>query len=1002
MRVWCRAAQSRRRAARVIRQRGAARAGGSYRAVARCCRCGAVVLCFQRSSWDGGGALAVRGVGTTGSNVPEQSFFRLGLYPRSTQPPRPSLHQQRLSAQPPARTIMAALLLALVLSFAAPPSVLAQPSSTATISQTRTQTRSTTATASATASPSAPPLVPLSITEPTTVGDGGLVAASTLTVETGVSYSLTRTSVRVAGTLTVRGGLYAATGTTLVVGGEVLVLPGATFVLGADCVLNATGGMRVLTNSVSGVATLRLGERASLAAASLNVSGVMHFEGSGTAVRTRGDFVFNSWSTALYSSRLNISGALTLASSMNLYTSTTIVVGGGFIIQPGVELSIWEGCSVNVTGTALVLTSSARGAGSLRLRGDRAAFTAGSLNVTGELSSEGGGTNLIRTLGDFTYMSSTQDSAQLSYGSLDVGGVLTISGQHLSLGLPFSVRARDLVVSDGGGLFSQSQAWVDVNITNLMLSSGQIRLTARLNISGSLSVCSGAVSDVNVPFKCQLWLDVDPWTGLAVGRHFTIGPQSLVELFAGQHRPSENPSRPPPSSTFIRIGESFNLPADEKYWRLSINSGFAPLIFQVPGSLMVPSVSKGTSNSLGSVDIYGAVQLSAPNITIATGAVIRCSSRGNWLPSSTAVRLSGWSNVTHPWGMPDRCTHCAIFINASDTLVINGTVSVSGTETSCDGYNYATSKAGTVLIQTNMLLAAPGSRIDASKWDGGRVSVHCRSSPFASSTLSAWPLSINVQAGFGYSPCCGHYLGRAGIAHVACGTESPRVYVQGLNHPWSSGVAGSVCLPLPGFSSTRLEELVLSDTSGIDLPMHGVCTYDGLSEGVRGRVYVLQVQWLNSTVTRSDSSPGRIHQAPPENPALRYISPDDSDANRAIVMVQRANSTLYTSDTFATARFFVLAGTQLEILAASSEPRCGLACAEFASCVGYSFGTSNYAAAPLGQAALSAWGSMLSSTEPLANCVLFSNVTGLIPDMQSRSGVLRSAVPGGGAAAAGS
>lgn len=146
-----------------------------------------------------------------------------------------------------------------------------------------------------------------------------------------------------------------------------------------------------------------------------------------------------------------------------------------------------------------------------------------------------------------------------------------------------------------------------------------------------------------------------------------------------------------------------------------------------------------------------------------------------------------------------------------------------------------------------------------------------------------------------------------------------------------------------------------------------------------------------------------IHRTMSEDPALRYVSRDDSDANQAIVMVQRANSTMYTSDTFATARFFVLAGTQLEILAASSEPRCGLACAEYASCVGYSFGgASNYATAPLGQSALSAWGSMLSPMEALANCVLFSNVTGLIPDMQSRSGVLRSAVPGGGAAAAGS
>jgi hypothetical protein len=181
--------------------------------------------------------------------------------------------------------------------------------------------------------------------------------------------------------------------------------------------------------------------------------------------------------------------------------------------------------------------------------------------------------------------------------------------------------------------------------------------------------------------------------------------------------------------------------------------------------------------------------------------------------------------------------------------------------------------------------------------------------------------------------------------------------------------------------------------------MNGACTYDGLVDGTPGAVYVLQVQRFNSTATRTDLAVGRLYQATPDGPATRYVSSQDADANRAIVMVQRANTTLYTSDTFATARFYALAGTQLEVLASSSEPRCALACAESAPCVGYTFGASAFAAAPLWQSALSAWGGMLSPREALANCLLVSNVTGLLPDMQSRSGVLRSAIPGGGVAA---
>ena len=117
------------------------------------------------------------------------------------------------------------------------------------------------------------------------------------------------------------------------------------------------------------------------------------------------------------------------------------------------------------------------------------------------------------------------------------------------------------------------------------------------------------------------------------------------------------------------------------------------------------------------------------------------------------------------------------------------------------------------------------------------------------------------------------------------------------------------------------------------------------------------------------------------------------------VMLQLPDTPLFTPDTFATARFFALTGDIIRGVPASSEPMCGLACVEAPGCTGYSIGAT-YPAGLLAQAALPAtWDmGMTYTNEQYANCLLFANITGLVPDMQSRSGVVQSVVlsAGGG------
>lgn len=347
--------------------------------------------------------------------------------------------------------------------------------------------------------------------------------------------------------------------------------------------------------------------------------------------------------------------------------------------------------------------------------------------------------------------------------------------------------------------------------------------------------------------------------------------------------------------------------------------------------------------------------------------------------------------VTHPWLLPTPCTGCAIAINASGAVTINGAINAdlynsgSCSYTSNPGgvIQSAQNRAGSVLVEAGTLAASTGSITANGAYQGGRVAVHCRQTAFGDADVGDWPLSISVSTWY--------YSGPTGTIFVNCGTPLPRI------------LTGYAAIPIPGGVSMQFEgiwalrtspsstQLVLEDGA----PASSVSVVQ-IRSYPRGSVY-------SGTPVIYTNNVSALDKAVRYNPAVGCNSNCGvfaSYMDAQVLLIQAPGTPLLTPDTFATVDGYYATGPRVASYTASSEPRCALACAEAAAagCVGYTFTPHGV---PVAGYADVSWGGMLS---PAARheCLLFSNVTALVPSLHARTGVLRSAVPGpgGGGAAA--
>lgn len=816
----------------------------------------------------------------------------------------------------------------------------------------------------------------------TAVPPGAVVQADSLTVASGASYTLTNATLLVSGNVTVWGALSAYAGAVVAVGGNLTALNVWT---SERAMLSVGGQWRIL------------------AGGSLSVSD---------------------------SSRLNVTLGFSadVGATVSMGVNATLRVESSLDLNQSILAFVGHSASVSTAGDAILSR--------LTFQADHGALSVG---------------------GDLTYLTYVDASVSPSYSearcTVRVGGTLRFqSSKGLSLqNEGTTISAQNIISSDGG--FSTSGTLVVAE--NVTVRSGSIEASGAASVGGSVTVhagylsasiasiggslhaCPGIVSDNATSTRCTLRATFDPRRGLNISGDVVVGSWSDVSLSAGQA--TVTPAGMTAASSagsvaaVLRIGGSLALPADGEPWGMEIASGWVPLIVTTPTRALVfpRMVARGYGFiGRGFVGVFGAVQFAAPNITLNTGSQVHCTGTGSWFGSTAAAPAATWQNtVSSPWALPTPKKLCSIAFNATNTLVLNGTVDAaqqSGDSCSSrDSYADCIS-AGSVVIEASTLARSTGSLVvgHRNSWagrvfNGGQVSIKCKTSPFAAANFSEWPLFISVQAGFSSTrACCSNTdsPGSAGSLYIDCAKEGARLVSHGrvCFHDSGSSYCGGfddsqydpsrgrghyttssgLILPLPLRSAVRLGEHMVIDSEPSRFTCAGsVCLLQvqrGFPVSIAVRRPILQQLIAHPQFYNFDLST-RYTGADPWRTSLSYDPK---------VMLQQSDTLLFTPETFATARFFALTGDVLRGVPASSEPMCGLACVEAPGCTGYSIGGATYPAGLLAQAALPAtWDmGMTHTNEQYANCLLFANITGLIPDMQSRSGVVQSVVlsAGGG------
>ena len=215
-------------------------------------------------------------------------------------------------------------------------------------------------------------------------------------------------------------------------------------------------------------------------------------------------------------------------------------------------------------------------------------------------------------------------------------------------------------------------------------------------------------------------------------------------------------------------------------------------------------------------------------------------------------------------------------------------------------------------------------------------------------------------------------------------------YYTTLQTWWPKGVSNVPANPL---GSVRITDFFVANATSVIFSMLGMDAATPLSSVIQFDNFSVAAQASPHSITVSGQTP----------PPIQYTGAAQIVFGPGVLR-QKAGTPIYTADTFSPAPSYGILGTALQPPFDSQgsfvvdEPRCGLACMEAAGCTGYTYSGRQSASADVG----SGWNGMPVGITS-QNCFLYSNISGLVPNVMLRSGLLRAALPradssGGGGA----